>query len=216
MRRIPLHYPLEWPANKQRSADRIFGRYTNNKRDITLAEAQTRLFDALEKFNNQGKGWVVDIDADCLLKTMFDLRKDGGMRSGQRKPPDVGAVCHFAICDGDRVELVLAIDRYTKIEQNIAAIAACVDSLRQLWRVDAGTFLAAASGLNALPPPMAYPNWRTVLGFAQDSTPSFDEVKKNYRVMIKAAHSDNGGNDSVAAEINIAYGQAKEDLSDND
>lgn len=72
MNRIPVYYPLQWPANKPRTPDydRRFGKYTKKSdrgyrlRDITLAEAQTRAWDALDKFNNQGRGYVVSID-DC-------------------------------------------------------------------------------------------------------------------------------------------------------
>ena len=218
MRRIPLHYPLEWPASKPRTsqADKRVGNYSKggdrNRRDITMAEAQTRVFDAIDKFTMRGHNYVINPD-DCRLKTMFELRQDGMMRRGQRTPPDVGAVCTFTMTDTG-AELLLAIDKYTKIEQNIAAIAACIDSLRQLWRADAGTFLAAASGLNALPAPsvIAIPNWRSVLGFQQYAEPTLDEVKRAYRVASKVAHPDNGGNDNTQAALNAAYAAAKEEL----
>ena len=216
MNRIPVSYPLNWPAGKTRTSDwdRMGSVYKKNGRNVTLAESQTRLYLSLDKFNNQGKGFVVNTDdADlCELRTMMQLRRDGQFfLSDQKTPPDAGAVVYFQI---DNSPITIAIDRFVKIEQNIAACAAAIDSLRQLFRVDAGTFLAAASGLNALPAPsvVANPNWRTVLGFDQRYSPTLDEVKHNYRTMAKAAHPDSGGTKQTMAALNIAYSEAKTEL----
>lgn len=217
MKRIPVFYPLEWPANKPRTIDRQWGNYSKgsdrHRREITLAEALTRVYVALDKFNNQGKGVVVELSNSdvCELRTMMQVKKDGtGFYANQRKPPDVGAVLYFEI---DNKPLTIAIDKYTNIAQNIAACAAAVDSLRQLWRVDAGTFLAAASGLAGLPPPIAMANWRGILGYPQDVTPTYDEARKRYKNMASAAHPDKGGNENTMTALNRAIADAKLELS---
>lgn len=214
MNRIPVSYPLNWPANTPRARVRHHGRYTTDtgryRREVTMAEAQTRLFNALDKFNNQGRGRVVDLSR-CELRTMIQVRKDGKgfIKGDERRPPDVGVVVRFKI---EKNPIPLPIDCYTDIAQNIAASAAAVDALRTLWRVDAGIFLAAASGLAGLPPPMAMANWRGILGYPQDVTPTYDEARKRYKKMASAAHSDKGGNDNVMADLNRAIADAKTEL----
>ena len=213
MKRIPIFYPLDWPAGKPRTSEynKAYGRYRNGHREVTFAEAQARVFIALNAFNGQGHGDVVEVNNPdcCELRCMLEINKDGtSFRRGQKTPPDKGVVVFFEI---DGSPITIAIDKFTSIEQNTAACAAAIDSLRQLWRVDAGTFLAAASGLNALPH-IAVPNWRGILGYKQEENPTYDEVKHRYRVMASAAHSDKGGNDNVMADLNRAWSDAKEEF----
>ena len=213
---IPCTYPLQWPANKPRCRNRDFGRYTKKRdgfgvRDVTLAEAQARLFEEIDKFNSRNYYDIID-PFECELRTMLEVRKDARIRQGQKKPPDPGAVLFMPYQDGK--EMILAIDKFTELQQNIAAIAAALASLRQLQRVDAELFNAAAVGFAALPPPsvVATPNWRTVLGFKQDASPSIDEVRHNFHVAGNSAHPDKGGNSNVQSDLNRAFAEAKEEL----
>jgi len=211
-----LVYPLDWPASKPRTSpyNRYNHAYTKgsdrHRRPVTRAEAQTRIVCALEKFNHQGSGNVVRLDK-CELSSALVLNQNGSVKASQKRAPDPGAVLRFYI---DESKLPIAIDKFKDLPQNFAAIAACVDSLRQLWRADAGTFLAAASGLNALPAPGAISmNWRSVLAFEQTSEPTLEEVVLRHRKMSRHAHPDKGGTDASQANLNLALADAKRELN---
>lgn len=151
-------------------------------------------------FTVTGRPWVVDPD-ECESRSMLSVRKDGQFRSGQRTPDDPGAVLSFP---WQGRESIIAVDVYNSIEQNIAAIAATLDSLRTLQRHDSAMLDAALSGFIALPASVVVANWRTVLAFPQDSHPTIGEVKIRYRTMMSRAHPDKGGQSGVAADLNRA------------
>ena len=208
MHSVPCIYPLDWPANKPRtpSWDQKAGRFLkkNNShynRGITLRESIARVSSELRAFG------TIDLD-DCGLRTMLQTRNDGQFRANQGNPADVGAVLMFR---HQGRESIIAIDVYTKVEQNIAAIASSLSSLRTLERHDSTILDAALSGFHALPSPIATPHWRAVLA-VPDGEVTLEQVKRQYRVMMSRAHPDKGGHQNTAAAVSRAYDDAKAEL----
>ncbi len=140
---------------------------------------------------------------DVVISSNLQLRLDGLPRSGQAQPADPGVAVYWRDGGQDRC---MAIDLYTKVEQNIAALAATIDAMRAIERHGGAAILDRAfTGFTALPAPivagMARPWWE-VLGVPRDSTR--EQITEAYRRLASAAHPDKGGTAERMAEINRA------------
>lgn len=210
----PTRYPLQWPAGWKRTpaSSRTAGRFnkkrTENVRyrdgtsrswqrtdDVTIGEATQRLLAELERMGVP--------EDDVVISSNLQLRLDGLPRSGQAQPADPGVAVYWR--DG-RQDRCMAIDLYTKVEQNIAALAATIDAMRAIERHGGAAILDRAfTGFTALPAPivagMARPWWE-VLGVARDA--NRDQINTAYRRLASEAHPDKGGTAERMAEINRA------------
>jgi hypothetical protein len=65
---------------------------------------------------------------DVVISTNVRTRLDGLPRSGEPEPSDRGAAVYWE--DQKRKRRVMAIDRYGKVADNLAAIAATLDAMR--------------------------------------------------------------------------------------
>lgn len=210
----PTRYPLQWPAGWKRTpaASRTYGRFNTKKTEyrsfgggrqhavqrtayVTINEATQRLLAELERMGVH--------DDDVVISSNLQLRLDGLPRSGQAQPADPGVAVYWRDGKQDRC---MAIDLYTAVEQNIAALAATIDAMRAIERHGGAAILDRAfTGFTALPAPivagMARPWWE-VLGVARDATR--DQINTAYRRLASEAHPDKGGTAERMAEINRA------------
>lgn len=213
MAKITCKYPLNWPANKPRTraSEKKLGRFhksggSYHSREVTIHEAIVRVYNQIGMFSPGAYHTVIQPD-DCVLRTMLQVNKNGSFRANQRKPPDAGAVLTFPYRGRD---VVIAIDVYTKIGQNIAAIAATLESLRTLQRHDSALLDAAVTGFTALPAPVVTRHWRDVFGV--DACATLKEVRKHYMRAAGINHPDKGGCDAAMSEINRAWADAQAEL----
>jgi hypothetical protein len=207
-------YPLQWPASWARTKYRVEGRFGNRAwvpgengtrrrgqlKDITVSTAVDRLMDELRK-----------LDADwerAVLSTNMLLRMDGLPRSGQSEPADPGAAVYFTL---GKQRLVLACDKWTRVADNIAAIAAHIGALRGQQRWGVGSVEQAFLGYQALPPPGGHAKreWWQVLGF--EEKPTREVAEAMYRRLAKEYHPDNPttGNAAMMAEVNAAMDECR-------
>ena len=210
----PTRYPLQWPVGWKRTpaSSRGYGRFskrtTKSRRygdgttsswqqteDITIGEATQRLLAELERMGVP--------DYEVVISSNLQLRLDGLPRSGQAQPADPGVAVYWSDSGQNRC---MAIDLYTKVEQNIAALAATIDAMRAIERHGGAAILDRAfTGFTALPAPivagMARPWWE-VLRVPRDA--SKDAIQSAYRRLASEAHPDKGGTAERMAEINRA------------
>ncbi|MDW0357748.1 J domain-containing protein [Halomonas venusta] len=208
--------PLSWPPGKPRTPanDRKQGRFGKRGgsgyglKELTVAEARSRVTGALDKFTRSGQTYRVPPDS-IIISTNLALRNDGYPRSGQREPSDPGAAVYFQL---DGQNQCIPCDVYQRIADNLAAIADCIEALRTLERHDASLMRAAFTGFAQLASPeaMGRPHWRTVL-----NTDSHDpeEVRKAYKTAQRATHPDRGGSSEAFHAVQEAWSQAKADLA---
>lgn len=211
--RMTTAYPLSWPAGWRRTTDgnRKPAKFSKKERsaqhswtttrDLTLSEALRRLLDELSRLGATGH----------VISTNVQVRLDGLPRSGQAQPKDPGVAVYFKLQGKDRV---LACDKWSRVEGNIAAIAAHIDAIRRQDRYGVGTLDQAFAGYAALPPPSESNRrpWREVLGIAADMTPPLSVVETFYKKAAMANHPDTGGSHDAMSEINHAYDEAKKEL----
>lgn len=157
-------YPLSWPEGWPRipfgqQRDALFGRRdtTGGKKllGLTVTQAVQRVLVELERMNIDRQ--------DVIISTNVRTRLDGLPRSGEREPADSGAAAYWQDRQGHK--RVIAIDQYTKVADNLAAIAATLDALRAVERHGGARILERAfTGFTALPAPgqTTVRTWRQV------------------------------------------------------
>ena len=211
MTTIPA-YPLQWPAGwsrtpaTQRTRAR-FGRAGRARtagvweygRRLTVAEATERVLSELARM---GAG------DDVVISTDLALRLNGLPRSGQREPADPGAAVYWRDprVDGCPTRC-MAIDRYDRVADNLAAIAATLDAMRAIERHGGAAILDRAfTGFAALPAPANEQPWHVVLGCPAHA--STDTVRTAYRRLRGLHHPDRStGDGGTFAEIQRAWRQ---------
>lgn len=197
----PLSWPTGWPRTP--ADQRITGRFSKRERrssnswpsarDLTIHEAVARVQEELERM-----GMTRD---DVVISTNLRLRLDGLPRSDQREPVDPGVAVYWEAGSGTKV---MAIDRYDRVTDNLAAVAATLDAMRAIERHGGAAILDRAfTGFAALPAPGAQREWWEVLGVSKNA--SHAEIIAAHKRLAMKHHPDRvGGSDELMAEINAA------------
>lgn len=213
--------PLAWPTGWKRTPEsqQVSGRFSMQRSpapgrsyahrgEVSIAEATGRLLMEL--------GMMGVHREDVILSTNLTLRLDGMPRSGQPEPRDPGA-CVYWPHPMTGKPLCMAIDRYSKVAQNIAALAATIEAMRTMERHGGAVVLEKAfTGFTALPAPIvagAKRHWSDVLGVSLDRLPKVGEVAQAYRQLAAKHHPDRGGNPEQMAELNAARDEALKELA---
>lgn len=209
-------FPLAWPVGWKRTPvdQQAFGRFGSARadfkayrrvQDITIAEATNRLLQELVRM-----GVVRD---EIVLSTNLQLRLDGLPRSGQAAPRDPGAAVYWRDPYNQQPRS-MAIDRYTKVEMNIAALAATIEAMRAIERHGGAVVLERAfTGFAALPAPIVagmHRDWQVVLELQDLLLPTRADIEQAFRRLAAIHHPDRGGDVARMAEINRAREEALE------
>ena len=199
-------FPLSWPVGWKRSTARknaSFGKVITNyrssyaskdKKSLVIHDGTTRVLATLEAMR-------VDRQ-DVIISTNVRTRLDGLPRSGEREPDDPGAAVYWR--EGDRPMRCMAIDRYSTVADNLAAIAATLDALRAIERHGGAEILDRAfTGFKALPADTSAPEWWSVLHVP--ATAIAEEIEAAFKREAKAAHPDMpGGSEAAMTALNAA------------
>lgn len=194
--------PLCWPTGWKRTVPgyRKVGPF-GLAGDITSTNAAKRLRDELRRFGVR--------DDDIIISSNLMLRLDGLPYSKQRDPKDPGVAVYWKE-SGTRAERCMAIDIYTKVEQNIAALARTIDAMRAIERHGGAAIIERAfTGFTALPAPiisgMARP-WYEVLEV--NALAGEFEVRSAYLRLRSKRHPDHGGTAEAFNELQRAHEEA--------
>lgn len=197
---FPLQWPEGWPRHK---GDREYdGRFRGSRLySLTVASAAGRLLEELRLL-----GAKVD---DVIVSTNLKTRLDGIPYSNQPLlGRDPGVAVYFEIKNR---KLVMAQDRYQSVEGNLTSLALAVSGMRQIERHGGGSMMERAfTGFVAIAPPNWKKPWRQVFGVKPEWT---GDINALYRQKAKQHHPDQGGSHTLMAELNVAYEEAKLELS---
>lgn len=201
-------FPLSWPTGKPRTrrdrrkrANFSVRSSTNGGwstgRKLTVAEALSRLLPELRRIRANNH----------IISTDVELRLDGAPRSGRREPDDPGAAVYFELGEQKKPH-VLACDRFTRVADNIAAVAAHIEATRKIERCGVGTLEQSFVGYLALPAKGATSaeSWWDILGVAPAATR--EEVRRAYRAKALVVHPDHGGSPEAFSRLAEATKQA--------
>ncbi|WP_297388475.1 hypothetical protein [Acidiferrobacter sp.] len=207
----PLQWPEGWPRAKNREVSRFYAteqKYSSTgaaswrkKKDLTVADGLERVLSELSKMGLDRN--------DIVVSTNLQTRLDGLPRSNQGEPADPGVAVYWQPKKGSMK--VLAVDRFDRVADNLAAVAGTLAALRSIERWGGGQILDRAfTGFTALPGPATQRTWREILG--TPTTCDIGLVREAYRVAANVAHPDKGGSHERMAEINQAWADAQKAL----
>lgn len=213
----PLTWPEGWPRTLPARRERArFGKGQREylsipggsswirKHDLTVADGTHRILMELERLGIDRQ--------DVVISTNVRLRLDGLPRSGEREPDDPGVAVYWTDTTAGNEARCMAIDRYDRVADNLAAVAATIDAMRAIQRHGGAQILKRAfTGFTALPAP-GHTNargWRELFGFLPGDMPSRLQLDGAYRTARSEAHPDRpGGSDAAFHAVQVAYEQA--------
>lgn len=210
-------YPLQWPAGWRRTEshrrerarfgqkeavyrdDPVKGRYHAYDRSKDLS-----VFDAIERALKSLQLMGLSRD-DVVISTNVPTRLDGLPKSNARVPDDPGAAIYWRKGKDTRC---MAIDRYDRVQDNIAAIAATLEAMRAIDRHGGASILDRAfMGFTALAAPVS---WWQVLELKGPNA-SADEIQTAHKRLSMKHHPDRpDGDTEKMASINAARDQGLE------
>lgn len=201
-------YPLQWPAGWKRTHpdERTFGRFNKTvtrqssyvrpdgtrhsykgKDDLSIADAVSRVRIELQRMGVS--------DDDLVISSNLQLRLDGFPKSAQREPDDAGIAVYWQASGETRC---MAIDRYHRVADNLAAVAATLDAMRAIERHGGAEILNRAfTGFAALPAPGGTSHWRDVLD-ERDPEGSYSRLRSQN-------HPDKGGDPDEFRSVQHAW-----------
>lgn len=197
----PLTWPTGWPRTNRPESSR-FGKWN---KPVSIHRASSEVLDQLR---------IMGIpQRNVIISTNLRLRQDGLPYSNQRQPEDVGVSVWF-IQEGQ--QKVIALDKYTKIADNLWAVAKTIEAMRGIERWGGGQILERVfTGFNALPGPdtESAATWKDYfIQFGYD-TKDRDTLKTAYRALSKKLHPDRGGDADKMATLNKMYELGKKELA---
>jgi len=190
MREAIEAYPLTWPQGwpRKKSHQRSRAKFSTSGRVLSVMDGIQRVLLELERLG-------VKRD-DLVISTDIPTRLDGLPRS-DRTVADPGVAVYWRKGKNTRC---MAIDRYDRVADNLAAIAATLEAMRAIERHGGAEILDRAfTGFVALPAPE---QWWQALGVAENATG--EEIDAAWRRLAARHHPDRGGDSAQMARINTA------------
>ncbi|WP_246676740.1 MULTISPECIES: J domain-containing protein [unclassified Mesorhizobium] len=165
---------------------------------MSVADALSRLQDELDR-----------IGANLpVVSTNLQTRLDGLPRSGQSEPSDPGVALYFDLAGKPHC---MPCDTYSRVAQNIAAIAAHIEATRAIERHGVSSVAEMFAGFTALPAPGAKRPWQVVMDFMPGDGPQItrEVIESRYRRLASIRHPDKpSGSHAAMAELNAARDEA--------
>lgn len=185
---FPLAWPMQWkrtPVHQRQSA--IFRTGFGKARDMLVNEVR--------KLGGR----------NLVISSNNNLRKDGLPYANQREPEDVGVAVYFDLFGKQQC---VPCDKWTKVTDNLYAIALCIEALRGLERWGAKDMVQASfTGFAALPD---YTSANYIDYF--EGVIDLEHLRERYKNLAKELHPDAGGNANDFAIMQSEYEAKKRSL----
>lgn len=185
-RAYPLYWPEGWPRTEPYKVKRAMFK------DRSVYVARNVLTDEVRRFGGN----------ELIISSNLELKKDMTPRSGQRQPTDRGVAVYFK---RKGVDMALACDVYTTVEDNLWALCRTLDALRQIERDGSPALINRAfRGFAALPDPDAR-QWFETLNVSPKA--SDIEIRTAYFKLARQYHPDNQetANEEMFRQVQHAY-----------
>lgn len=221
MKAYPLAWPTGWkrtPAEQRKAA--AFGRASRARKEnepgtgawipgraLTITEGNNRVLDQLRRMHVQ--------EGDSVISTNLRLNLDGTPTSKQAEPTDPGVAVYWRDAATEGGHHVMAIDIYSRVADNLAAVAASFEAMRSLERHGGARVMERAfTGFKALPAPgqTAGSSWRDILNVPQGDQ-RLTTAEAQYKVLRSRYHPDKPtANPDMFHLVEKAWNQAQTEL----
>lgn len=209
-------YPLCWPVNWKRTANRTRAQFGKTSKVTTAggsysSKSRLNVSDSIQRIAYELERFGVPED-EVIVSTNVRLNLSGIPHGGAGEPIDSGVAIYWKLKGKSQC---MAIDRYDRVADNLAAIAATLEAMRAIERHGGGSILERAFiGFAQLPAAIVTQRpWREVLGFGP-VTPTVEGMETRYRALSRERHPDKeGGSHDAMAELNAARAAALAELS---
>jgi hypothetical protein len=199
-------YPLCWPAGWRRTQPgRRKPAEFGKGRPIMAGEVwrgkqRLEVGDGVDRVRGELKRMGVNLST-VIISSDLKLREDGLPYARQATSHlDPGVAVYWT--DGKH-QRCMAVDRYDRLADNLAAVAATIEAMRAIERHGGATILDRAfMGFAALPAPAVQDQPHEVLGVSEHATR--DEINYAYRRLAQQVHPDAGGSHEAMARVNAA------------
>lgn len=178
---FPLCWPIDWKRTKYPQRSRF---------DTTFAVARDAVVHELRLMGGK----------QVIISSNVPLKRDG-LPYANIKVDDTGIAVYFTY---DGIQMVLACDKWNRVEDNMQAIRKTISSLRMIpeWGVS-DMLKRAFTGFKALEEKNDKRSWEEILGVPRGATTS--EIKDAYRKQVMQHHPDKGGDAETFHKIQKAY-----------
>jgi hypothetical protein len=207
----PTAYPLCWPRGVPRhkgvrltaAFSKQVSQHTPNAPDgvasyrsepLSIADGVARIQRELNRFGA----------VRLVISTNVAVRRDGLPYSTSREPADPGVAVYFHLRTRP---YCLPCDRWTRVADNLAAVAAHIAALRGIERWGVGTVEQAFTGYLALPSPDDV-DWRAEFPRVE----TLEQLEERYREQAKKLHPDAEGTHEAMVRLNRARQAARAEL----
>lgn len=191
-------YPLSWPAGWKRAVSRQRAAFStrtyvacgghSRAKPLDIGDGLDRLQDELGRL---GATHVV-------ISTNLRVNRDGSITRNQAMPTDPGVAVYFRVKGQQRC---MACDVWTRIPDNMAAVAGTIKALRAVDRYGVGTVEQAFAGYTAIGHAAAA-DWWLELGVSPQAT--CEQIQAAYLAKARQVHPDAGGSHEAMARLNAA------------
>ena len=190
---FPLQWPEGWPRTSQwKRGSSPFGKNLGAG-EIKKLQAELRLLGA----------------RNVVISSNVPLRNDGLLYASQagRRYDDPGVAIYYVL---KGKQLSMARDRYNTPWENIRSLTRTINAIRSIERHGGADMMEHAfAGFVAIAPPDWKKPWREVFGVKPDWS---GDIASLYREKARLRHPDAGGSNTLMAELNVAYEEAKREI----
>jgi hypothetical protein len=196
-------YPLCWPANWKRTTNRTrakFARWKDMGPGMLGAKGRLSIADSMDRIAYELQRFGVP-EENVIVSTNLPVNIYGSPRGDRGEPGDPGVAVYWTLKGKSQC---MAIDRYDRVADNLAAVAATLEAMRAIERHGGGSILERAFiGFAALPA-QAGVDWRKVFGVGPNDHLNADAVETRFRALAHVTHADKGGSHEAIVELNAA------------
>ena len=201
-------YPLSWPANWARTRNRESARFGKSatrydaqvQKTLYVGKKVLTIPQAVDRISKELRCMGIEQD-QVIVSTNVPLNLSGVPRGGLSEPADPGAAIYW---NHKGRQQCMAIDRYDRVADNLAAIAATLNYLRGIERHGGGVILERAFLGFAQLPAQTGANWREIFEVGPDDHLNADAIETRFRALAKKLHPDKNGSHDKMAELNLA------------
>lgn len=207
-------YPLSWPDGWKRTRTRIraqFGRVESSADGMHSAKKKISVEDGYDRIEHELELFGVDVST-VIVSTNLKLNMRGVPSGNTGEPSDPGVAVYWKRKGKPES---MAIDTYTRVADNLAAIAKTLSAMRAIERHGGAEILERTFiGFAQLPERRGRP-WREVFEFREDAMPAItpDLMERRYRERAAQLHPDKvAGDHERMVELNAARVEARREL----